>query len=78
MAEPGFFYALGGAREKLRPENHTHPGRSFFPRLTGRNDLFNAHVGNSGNQQGTIMRVIAGIISRPGRRPFMSTLKQAA
>jgi hypothetical protein len=77
MAEPGFFYALGSAREKLRPGNHTHQGRIFFPRLAGRNDRFNAHVSDFGNQQGTIMRVITGIISRPGRRPLMSTLKQA-
>lgn len=76
MAEPGFFYALGGVREKLRPEDHTRPGKIFFQGLAGRNDRFNAHVSHSGNQQGWIMRVISGIISRPDRRPLMSTVKQ--
>jgi hypothetical protein len=51
-------------------------GKIFFQGLAGRNDRFNAHVSHSGNQQGWIMRVISGIISRPGRRPLMSTVKQ--
>jgi hypothetical protein len=73
MAEPGFFMPWAAARNCIQRMARIR-GEAFSLVLNGQYDRDNAHNSHSGDQRGRIMRVIAGNISRLGRRPFMSVL----
>jgi hypothetical protein len=72
MAGPGFFYAPGSARKKLRQKDDRNPGRSSSPGAICQRDRVNANVSRSDDQRVGSCASLAG--SFPSDRALMSML----